>query len=63
MKAGILTFSQTGNTLKVANAIAKGLEKNGISVSQVRFLHLKKWRPDEAHIIGIGCPSQKSGRR
>lgn len=56
MKASILTFSQTGNTLKVANSIANVLQNNGIEVEHIRFLHRDKWNPDDADIIGIGAP-------
>lgn len=56
MKASILTFSQTGNTLKVGNSIADGLRKGGFNVDHVRFLHRKKWSPNDAGLIGIGCP-------
>lgn len=60
MKVSILAFSQTGNTLKVANAISKGLEKCKVAVSLVRFLHRHKWRPEKADMIGIGCPCFES---
>jgi len=56
MKASILTFSQTGNTHKVGVSIAKGLRDVGFEVDQVRFLHRNRWKPDDADIIGIGCP-------
>ena len=32
MKASILTFSQTGNTLKAGASIAKGLRSGGFEV-------------------------------
>jgi flavodoxin/Fe-S-cluster-containing hydrogenase component 2 len=56
MKASLLTFSQTGNTLKVGTSIAGGLQKSGFEVDHVRFLHRKKWKPDDADLIGIGGP-------
>lgn len=56
MKASILFFSQTGNTLKVCVSISNGLEIYGIEVDQVRFLHRNRWKPDNADLIGIGCP-------
>ena len=52
----MLTFSQTGNTLKVGNAIGKVFEERGYHVDHVRYLHRKNWKPDDADIIGIGCP-------
>jgi len=51
-----LIFSQTGNTLKVGASISKGLESCGVEVEQVSFLHRNRWKPDNADIIGIGCP-------
>jgi ferredoxin len=56
MKASILIFSQTGNTLKVSASISKGLGICGVEVDQVSFLHRTKWKPDNADLIGIGCP-------
>ncbi len=56
MKASILIFSQTGNTLKVSSSISKGLEICGVEVDQVSFLHRTRWKPDNADLIGIGCP-------
>lgn len=55
MKASILIFSQTGNTLKVSSSISKGLETCGVEVDQVSFLHRTRWKPDNADLIGIGC--------
>lgn len=56
MKASILTFSQTGNTLKVGRSIVNGLKESGVEVDHVRFLDRKNLKPQDAHIIGIGCP-------
>ena len=56
MKASILIFSQTGNTLKAGVSIVKGLRSGGFEVDQVDFLHRNRWKPDNADIIGIGCP-------
>lgn len=56
MKASILTLSQTGNTLKAGRSIANGLIGRGIEVNHVNFLNRKKWKPDDADLIGIGCP-------
>ena len=56
MKASILTFSQTGNTLKVGTSIGHGLQEAGFKVDHIRYLDRKKWHPDDADIIGIGCP-------
>ena len=56
MKISILTFSQTGNTLKVGASIAKGLQYKGFEIEHIRFLHRKKWKPDDADVIGVGCP-------
>lgn len=56
MKASILIFSQTGNTLKVGASISKGLEICGVEIDKVSFLHRNRWKPDNANIIGIGCP-------
>ncbi len=56
MKSSILTFSQTGNTLKAGLSIAKGLADNGIKNDHVHFLRRKKWVPDDADLIGIGSP-------
>lgn len=56
MKSSIITFSQTGNTLKVANAVAVGLGRAGIEVEQVSFQRRRQWDPGAAGLIGIGCP-------
>jgi ferredoxin/flavodoxin len=56
MKASMLTFTQTGNTLKVGMAISQGLQLGGVEVKQVDFLHRNRWKPEEAELIGIGCP-------
>ena len=56
MKVSILTFSQTGNTMKVGKTIEKVFLNRGFEVDHVRFLHRKKWKPQDADIIGIGCP-------
>jgi len=56
MKASILIFSQTGNTLKVGASISKGLKTFGAEVDQVSFLQRNRWNPDNADLIGIGCP-------
>lgn len=56
MKASILTFSQTGNTLKTGLFIGNGLQSSGIDVCHVNFLRRRKWTPDDADLIGIGCP-------
>ncbi len=56
MKASIMTFSQTGNTLRVGHSIANGLQGSGVDVDHVRFSHRDKWSPDDADLIGIGCP-------
>jgi flavodoxin len=56
MKASILIFSQTGNTLKVSASISKSLGICGVEVDQVSFLHRTKWKPDNTDLIGIGCP-------
>jgi ferredoxin/flavodoxin len=56
MKASMLIFSQTGNTLKVGDSISKGLKVLGVEVEQVGFLHRNRWKPDNADLIGIGCP-------
>jgi len=54
MKESILTFSQTGNTLKGENSIANGLRDSGFDVDHVRFLHRKKGKLNNADLIGIG---------
>jgi flavodoxin/Fe-S-cluster-containing hydrogenase component 2 len=56
MKSSILTFSQTGNTLKVADAVAAGLGKAGIEVEHVPFLRRRNWNPGAAGLVGVGCP-------
>jgi len=56
MKTGIFTFSQTGNTLKVAHAIADGLENHGFKPEIIRYLNRNQWCPDNYELIGIGCP-------
>ncbi|MCG8688220.1 MAG: EFR1 family ferrodoxin [Desulfobacterales bacterium] len=56
MKASILTFSQTGNTLKTSFSIGNGLQDSGIEVQHINFLNRKNWLPDDADIIGVGCP-------
>jgi ferredoxin/flavodoxin len=56
MRASILTFSQTGNTLKTGKSIATGLENSGVEVDHVDFLRRKRWHPDDSDLIGIGSP-------
>ncbi len=56
MKASILTFSQTGNTLKVGRAIESGLRRRGVQVKQTGFLRRRQWAPADADLIGVGCP-------
>ncbi|MCP4116060.1 MAG: hypothetical protein GY737_11770 [Desulfobacteraceae bacterium] len=56
MKASILTFSQTGNTLKTGKSIANGLRNSGVEVDHVDFLRRKKWNPEDSDLIGIGSP-------
>jgi ferredoxin len=56
MNSSILTFSQTGNTLKVARAIGVALESNGVQVEHVSFLRRRRWNPSAAELIGVGCP-------
>lgn len=56
MKASILTFSQTGNTLKAGISIGNGLQNSGVTVCHTNFLRRKKWMRDDADLIGIGCP-------
>ncbi len=56
MKASILIFSQTGNTLKAGNSIVKGLVSAGFEVDQLSFLRRSRWKPDKADLIGIGSP-------
>lgn len=56
MKSSILTFSQTGNTLKAGNSIAKGLERAGFKVDQLSFMRRNRWKPDNVDLIGIGSP-------
>lgn len=56
MKADILTFSQTGNTLKAGTSIGNGLQAGGLDVHHVNFLRRRKWAPGDAQLIGIGCP-------
>ena len=56
MKASILTFSQTGNTFKTGISIGNGLQNSGVTVCYINFLRRKKWTPDDADLIGIGCP-------
>jgi len=56
MKVSILTFSQTGNTLKAGSSIVKGLESGGFEIDQLSFLRRNRWKPDNADLIGIGSP-------
>lgn len=56
MKVSMLTFSQTGNTQKVGKTIEKVLSNEGFNVEHIGFLHRNKWKPQDADIIGIGCP-------
>lgn len=60
MKVSMLTFSQTGNTLKVGRRIANALLSRQLEVDHVRFLERKRWRPENADAIGIGCPCFES---
>jgi flavodoxin len=56
MKVSMLTFSQTGNTLKVGKTIENVFFIQNFKVEHHRFLHRKRWKPQDADIIGIGCP-------
>ncbi len=60
MKVSMLTFSQTGNTLKVGKAIEKALTNKNFEVDHIGFLQRKKWKPGDADVIGIGCPCFES---
>lgn len=55
-KVAMLSFSQTGNTLKVGRNIVTGLEQGGLEVQHLRFLDRGDWNPANAGIIGVGCP-------
>lgn len=56
MKASLMTFTQTGNTLKVGQAISRGLQQRGFEIDHVSFTRMRKWNPDDADVIGIGTP-------
>lgn len=56
MKASMLIFSQTGNTLKAGKAIAGGLQSGGISVEPVKYRHGMKWNPGDAGAVLVGSP-------
>ncbi|MCG8532345.1 MAG: hypothetical protein MI749_17020, partial [Desulfovibrionales bacterium] len=56
MKSSILTFSQTENTLKTGISIAKGMEGKGMEIEHLNFLRRQKWQPEDADLIGLGCP-------
>ena len=56
-RAAIVTFSQTGNTEKVAGAIAEGLRQSG---AEVELLDMLKTDPDSLagyDLIGVGAPT------
>jgi flavodoxin len=56
MQVTLIRFSQTGNTRKVARAMAEALEAGG---AKVRSVALRKARPEEAlqaDLIGVGTP-------
>ncbi len=56
MKVSMLTFSQTGNTLKVGRTIENALSSQGIEVEHQSFQNRQRWKPEDSDIIGIGCP-------
>jgi flavodoxin/Pyruvate/2-oxoacid:ferredoxin oxidoreductase delta subunit len=56
MRTSIFTFTQTGNTLKVAQSIAIGLESHGIQPEMARYSNRTECKPDDYELIGIGCP-------
>lgn len=56
MKASLLTFSQTGNTLKIGTAVCQGLASVGYETEQINFLERHTWKPEHATLIGVGCP-------
>jgi Fe-S-cluster-containing hydrogenase component 2/flavodoxin len=56
VQASLITFSQTGNTLKVSSAIGEVLAREGFVVDALRFRHRRKWKPEPADLVGIGCP-------
>ena len=56
-KALIVYWSGTGNTEKMANAIAKGIEAEGKEASILTVDLAKKEMIKEAKYIAIGCPS------
>lgn len=56
MKVSMLTFSQTGNTLKVGKPIEQAFSAHGYGVAHLSYLRRDEWRPQDADVIGIGCP-------
>lgn len=55
-RAAIVYFSQTGNTEKVAEAIARGLERAGARVDRLRLEETDPARLAEYDFFGLGTP-------
>jgi flavodoxin/NAD-dependent dihydropyrimidine dehydrogenase PreA subunit len=55
-KVAVVYFSQTGNTGKVACAVARGLERAGAQVELMRLEKTDPARLREYDVVGLGAP-------
>jgi flavodoxin/ferredoxin len=60
MDINVIYFSQTGNTRKVAEAIAEAFTAKGNSVRTVSYKKVKQTDFTEADLIGVGAPCFES---
>ncbi len=56
----IIYWSGTGNTQKMAEAVAKGAKTDGVTVSVIDVLEATKEDVLKADAIALGCPSMGS---
>ena len=56
MKAIVVYYSQTGNTKKIAGAIARGVEKENGQCDLIRFQNVTAESLQEYDLIGFGTP-------
>lgn len=56
MKTRIIYFFQTGNSLKIGQEIAKGIEDRGNSCELVDLTKTDPATQKEWDLLGIGCP-------
>jgi len=60
MEITLITFSQTGNTQKVSEALTKGFESTSHQVTNYSMRELDTSAIEPCHLIGIGCPTFES---